>query len=444
MFSADQASVVRYVVKNPSINVLVHGRAGVGKSFVRDTCIEACTGTKTIVVGPTGLSIDTLPAKVEYKFTLSRFLCAKGSTLGDVALLGQRLAVPTSVLQRSQIFIEEAGMLSAAEFTALHRALVRTLGVHKPFGGVRLVLFCDLLQLRPVNNKFFWETTAFYEMDPNLVMFELTVNHRINDADPEAGEELENFLSALRTHTFHKNGRATAMMVYFFNYRKCPEDVLRLCSTNKLADEYNTARLEAWPGSMYVLVAKHNNKATVQREEIYIKRGVRVQVTRNIYSADGKMLAVNGSFGTFLDFHFEGKHVEDEPMLEQDTTTRLKCKKNTQWRLRLDINGKELDLSPYEFTDHDNETKKRLATIYQYPIQVAFAVTIHRVQGQTLNAVCVDGRELFDSQQMYTACSRVRTLHGLYCKDVSVVELQETPIDDRIVQFMQANNLSIL
>lgn len=77
-------------------------------------------------------------------------------------------------------------MVSCDEFAALDTHLRTALGVALPFGGLRVVLFCDVLQLQPVDGRYFWMTRPFVRLEQRIIVFELTTNHRIKDGDEEA------------------------------------------------------------------------------------------------------------------------------------------------------------------------------------------------------------------------------------------------------------------
>lgn len=76
------------------------------------------------------------------------------------------------------------------------------------------------------------------------------------------------------------------------------------------------------------------------------------------------------------------------------------------------------------------------------PLSLAYAVTVHRVQGQTLENVVFDGHNMFDSQHLYTAASRVRSLHSFYCKNVDVEALYTLQRDPRIDTFLREHGFS--
>lgn len=416
MASSDQREVVRFIVENPGTHVLVHGRAGVGKSYVRDMCVEQCGGVNTIVVGPTGLSIDAV--RTRHAYTLCRFLngCSEG---------GKGVVVDVGLLRRSQVVVEEAGMVSPREWVALDQTLRDVLGhPHVPFGGVRLVLFCDLLQLRPVDGHYFWNLPTFQPPRFAMTVFELTTNHRIGTQDREAAEEFENFLDVLRTH--RACGRAHGLLHYYFNRRNVPENVLRLCSTQARAEEHNKHMLAKSTAERYVF---QNVRKEGVETYLELKLDAPVQITRNIYDPDDHvLLAVNGTFGVF-------GGVEDDETLEEVDPGMIVCRpKSTMVVL----------------VRHGNNTRRiplvedRDALCYRFPVRLAYAATIHRVQGQTMDAVCVDGAQMFDPQQLYTACSRVRSMNHLYVKNVpyeSIVN-PRLEIDPEITRFLAMNKLA--
>lgn len=152
--SFEQACVVEYAAKNPGTHMLVHGRAGVGKSVVRDKIVEVCRGTKSIILGPTGMSINS-KMPTPFVYTCARFLKATPSSIKSVTKLASNgLLLADTLLRKSHLLLEEAGMISPTEFCALDLALQGVLKNTLPFGGLRLIIFCDVLQLKPVEGMY--------------------------------------------------------------------------------------------------------------------------------------------------------------------------------------------------------------------------------------------------------------------------------------------------
>lgn len=210
--------------------------------------------------------------------------------------------------------------------------------------------------------------------------------------------------------------------------------MLRVCSTNALADEYNQRRLDSWHNkTKFVFYTSLRSVATPQ-VYISLKYGVPVQITRNIYcqKSPGRLLAANGTFAVFVGV--DG--IKTNPKKRQHI---VQCRKADVHHLRLLVQTSSMtgDQSIPLPLMLDNG-------VYRFPVQLAFAVTIHRVQGQTLCAVCVNGAQLFDPQHLYMACSRVRSLSGLYCENMRPDTCISTKLtlDPNITTFLQANGLS--
>ena len=166
---------------------------------------------------------------------------------------------------------------------------------------------------------------------------------------------------------------------------------------------HNQAALETATGKSYWLSGSRAPEAT------HVRVGCRVQITHNIYS-NGDLLAVNGAFGTL------------EDVAAPSELVRCSGKKDpVRFRVRLDHGQRVVEFGAIAVCGTPKQEGPLNAYIsarsYEYPLQPAYAVTIHRVQGQTLPAAIVDCTDLFDAQQFYTACSRVRTLHGLYVQN---------------------------
>lgn len=438
---ANQKKIVDYIVGNPTQNVLVTGAAGTGKSWVRKAAYEQCKGINTIQIGPTGTSVRGL----KNSYTLMLFLGAEcGMSLPALIERGT-VTVTASYLQTAQIFLEEVALINAAEFDALHAILCRIMGrTDALFGGIRTVFFYDIMQLKPSSGKTFYESTVFTTLPLHTFRgFRLEGSNRITDTDAEDAAFFEDLLTAMRDSDM-SSPRIYEYILRDLNRVYVPPDVLHICATNKLVTHYNTLYIKSLAGLGIPTVTLHATTRSLSNtsiesvyiekhqvpEKIIIGKGSRVQFTSNLYrrNTPNQLHVTNGTFGIVNDIirvtGLTAPDCEDEDLddlfdaEEIDIYGKPVATKNTLVRVTLQDTNEIVCVRAKEYTYTDTTTGTPLLHVYQWPLTLAFATTVHRVQGMSLDRVCVVGTSMTSASLAYTACSRARTLRGLYGIDM--------------------------
>ena len=376
-------------------DLFVTGRAGTGKSTLLRTLRDSL-GQGCAVVAPTGL------AGVQ----------VGGQTIHSFFGLPPRLIQPEdirksrngAVMRRlDTLIIDEVSMVRADLMHGIDMSLRLNRGRSKePFGGVQLVLFGDLHQLPPVvdnqsagylhetfGGPFFFQAPAF--RDGRCVLLEL--GHVFRQSD----EDFIRVLNAIR------EGDAGPDELDLLNARVSPLSRLRdagdaviLTTTNAAATRINQAFLQALPGEEKVYTAtvtgEYSPGAYPTEADLVLKAGAKVILIRN----DSLKRWVNGTLA-------EVSRIEGE-------------------RVWIKIGKKEHELEPIAWesirfaydTTKDEITRTVAGTFSQLPVRLAWALTIHKAQGLTLDRVYIDlGRGAFAHGQTYVALSRCRTLEGL-------------------------------
>lgn len=434
-----QTEIVKYIVYNPTQWAIVHGGAGTGKSMVRDACVKACAGVNSIILGPTTSSISGIQS-CNQVYTIAQFVSAVDTIIQGFVDPKPTEAAPRPLtlesIRRSQILIDDAHVMASSDFSKLHLNLCRLLNNPIIFGGIRVILFTDFRQLRPIDEKCFWSTEVFNRHCKEFITFQLEINYRIHSNviapynDPEAREELDNLLHAMRTQSMDTNNRAASILIYFINNRRVPDTVLRICSKISIANAINTNILNKLDGTLFKLY-KHSpskKKTTLVDDCLLLKIGAKVQTTTRIalppQTLDNKPSSIcTGTIATVLSVDYTGTHIEDDPAEydETDNSLTLRANPKTKWRIKIKLEGPEsrtIDVAPIEMRGHNKSSGTTARKHHQWPLQLGFATTVRRVQGKTIDRVCVVGDDFTDPHELYTACSRVTSLHGLYCKDV--------------------------
>lgn len=256
MLTETQALVCSEVMASKCLTCIIHGKAGTGKSVLRDELLRQIPSA--ICLGPTGISVENSkhPNRVS---TIAHFLKAEKS-------------------HSKVIIIDEMSMVSAKDYTKLSRVI----------GKAKLILIGDFYQLQPPDRQYFFTCAEWKQRANNVAVWELYDVLRIDDNDQEAREELEFLLDSLRNGTFYTSPRARSLVDYILTTKRKHPDALVLCPTNEIADRINKLELDSIDDESY------NG----------FKEGCKVQVTKNVYKGP-VIIAANGALGVIN--HIEGK-----------------------------------------------------------------------------------------------------------------------------------------
>ena len=204
--------------------------------------------------------------------------------------------------------------------------------------------------------------------------------------------------------------------------RPLPDDTITLAATNQTANSINAKALAALPGKVKIAKANIDGEFGMQvpaEEELELKPGARVMFLRNDSFQDGSRW-VNGTLGTVI--KIDGAvHVATDEYPDDPVEVRPVVWEKIQYTYDQISNTVEADVH---------------ATFEQFPLRLAWAVTIHKSQGQTLDSAILDfGRGAFADGQAYVAFSRIRTLDGVYLS--RELKPSDIRVDARVVSFMR-------
>lgn len=375
-------------------NLFLTGRAGTGKTtLLRKFLSEA--GDKAVVLAPTGVAA----------------MNAGGQTIHSFFKLPPRLVeaqdvrrLPNARVVRAveTVVIDEISMVRADMLDAIDRSLKLNRGSKRPFGGVRMILSGDLHQLPPVvsadegpilherfGGSYFFNAPAFKEAEFSL----LALKHVFRQEDPR----FLALLGALRT------GRVTPAdelvlqrLVSGRSAADASDTHVVLTPNNANAFRINQSRLASLKGERKIFPAtvqgQFDEKSYPTELDLELKVGARVMMIRN--DPEGRW--VNGSLAHVAGFGSRTVIVE--------------------------IDGRAYEIEPaawekyrYDFEMDTKKVKREVVgTFKQMPLRLAYAVTIHKAQGLTLDKVFIDfDSGMFAHGQAYVAFSRARTLEGL-------------------------------
>jgi ATP-dependent exoDNAse (exonuclease V) alpha subunit len=419
--SADFKHVLDLLEKTGS-SLFLTGRAGTGKSTLLQL-FRKTTKKKTVVLAPTGIAA----------------LNVRGQTIHSFFGFPPRLLLPRDIRKSHKynlyknievIVIDEISMVRADMLDAIDRFLRINRENPLPFGGVQMVLIGDLFQLPPVvatqeERLYFQETyeTPFFFSASVMKEFEVE-KVELFKAYRQENRHFLRLLDAIRLN------QADWEDLEDLNTRFQPgfelaENYITLCPRNAKVDSINQRELSN-------LEAKeHLFQATVKGEfdprlyptdpTLRLREGAQVMFIKN----DPAGNFVNGTIGIVTEIGVDYIKVRSD---EKPSAGEIEATPMT-WEIIRYIQSKE----------NPNEIEAEvIGTFEQYPLRLAWAVTIHKSQGKTFDRVIIDmDRGAFESGQTYVALSRCRTLEGIVLKQK--IQPQDIIVDDRVVAFYEEN-----
>jgi len=397
-------------------NVFLTGAPGAGKTYVLNQFIKRAqrAGQRVAVTASTGIAASHLNGTTIHSWSGLGIL----DELHDEE--ARKLGASDKLIKRYNaadvLVIDEVSMLHGYRLDMINRLAKILRANDAPFGGLQVVLVGDLFQLPPVSRTsnvadFVHLSAAWAEL--NLQICYITEQHR-----QQGNDGLLELLEAMRQGAVeaHHGELLTARI----NQRPTENTVVtRLYSHNIDVDEINQRHLAALPGKGYVytMVTK-GSKAKLEQlakgllvpPELELKLGAEVMFVANNF-AEG---FVNGSRGQVVDFK------NDQPVVKL-------------------LNGKEITVEPHSWSL--SEDGRVRAEVSQLPLRLAWAITIHKSQGMSLDAAEIDLRRAFTPGMGYVALSRVRSLNGLYLQGLNAMAMNLHPqIYEFDINARQASN----
>jgi len=414
-------------IENTNNSYFITGKAGTGKStFIhyftkntsKDTLIFAFTGIAAINVGG-----QTLHSFFGFPF---KPLLPKDSEIRKFNVNFQKFKI---IQQAKTIIIDEVSMLRSDILEGLDFSLRINGGSQdKPFGGKQMIFVGDAFQLPPIvdrnsleleifskiyESEYFFDSPSFQILKPKL--FEFKNVHRQSDG------KFIMHLNKFRNYEIRNED------IEYFNERFYPsfipnmnDFVMMLTSTNYVANTENQRRINQLPYTSHWFKAKIDGDFSEDKyptlEILELKRSAQVMFVKNDSNENGRRW-VNGTIGKVNFIKNDFIEVELANGETYEVYKELWENRKFQW----DNNKKEI-------------TSKIIGTFEQFPLKLAWAITIHKSQGLSFDKVNIDlGRGAFVNGQLYTALSRCRTIEGLTLK--KKINRNDIIADNRLIEF---------
>lgn len=371
-------------------SVFLTGEPGSGKTYVVNKYAEYLRGcgVDPAVTASTGIAATHIGGVTIHSWS-GIGIKEKLSSSDLLAIVGRK-KIRKNIERANTLIIDEVSMLSGETFSMVDEVCRSIRENNLPFGGIQVILVGDFFQLPPVSRGkerllFAYESGAWKELNP--VVCYLTEQYRQRD------KIFLSALSAIRTNTFGESHRLSVLS-RMREYEDVPKDIPKIFSHNVDVDKINAEKLSGLPEKLVSFrmesigpkaLVEFLRRGCLSPEQLDLKKGASVMFTKNhqqgyfINGTLGKIINFSGERGLPIVETREGAHILAEPM---------------EWAIE--------------------EEGRVKAKISQIPLRLAWAITIHKSQGMSMDEAVIDLSGAFEYGQGYVALSRIRRLSGLY------------------------------
>ena len=432
------------LVNQSSRNIFLTGKAGTGKTtflkYIRDNsskqmAIVAPTGVAAINAG--GVTIHSFfqlpfsPFVPESKgFGNNDAIADKHSLLSRLRLTGEKKKV---IQELELLVIDEISMVRCDTLDAIDTVMrhIRQRRFER-FGGVQVLFIGDMFQLPPVVPEQEWRILSeFYNspyfFDSKVILDEPPVYIEFTKIYRQSEERFINLLNQVRNNEMDESGMEILDSRFQPAFRRSKDDGYIILTThNRKADTTNSEELQKITERTYSFNAKiegdFSEKAYPADEQLLLKIGAQVMFIKNDLEKVRRYF--NGKIGTVT-------RIEDDKIfvLCKNETDEIEVKKETWENIRYSVNKTTRQME-----------EDVLGSFTQYPLRLAWAITIHKSQGLTFEKAIIDAGEAFAPGQVYVALSRCTSLGGMILQ--SKVRSSSLHSDNRIVAFSQSRSSS--
>ncbi len=381
------------IILKTGANVFLTGEPGSGKTHTINEYVQYlhAHGIDPAITASTGIAATHIHGQTIHSWSgigIKKFLSPY-----ELDTIASNEHVIRRVRKTTVLIIDEVSMLDAATLDAVDQVCREVRQTAEPFGGIQVILVGDFFQLPPVTRgdekpSFAFRAKAWKSMSP-LVCY-LTEQYRQDD------DAFLALLAAIR------RGDWDGTHIGLLEDRMVTEDLImsdgaeltKLFAHNADVDTINTRALGSIdaPTNRYTMSDKGSaglvaalKKGCLSPEVLELKIGAIVMCTKN----NQQKGYVNGTLGTVTGFESSTKY----PIIRTH-------------------HGDEITIEPADWAVEDNGKVKAMIT--QLPLRLAWAITIHKSQGMSLDSALMDLRQVFEYGQGYVALSRVRSLSGLH------------------------------
>lgn len=416
------------VLEKTDRSLFVTGRAGTGKSTLLQL-FRNTTRKKTVVLAPTGVAALNVQGQTIHSFfgfpprVMTPKDAKQRSTRKDLLKLYRSLEV---------LVVDEISMVRADILDAMDMFLRVNRENFRPFGGVQVVFFGDLFQLPPVvkndpiEQQYFHDyyTTPYFfsahvMQEPDFILEHIELRKVFR----QESRHFLRLLDAVRTNMLDRDDLDD------LNERWEPDctpepGCITLCARNVTADRINQLALGALNSPIYTFDAKIEGTFDPTLYPVdasmSLRAGAQVMFVRN---DNDERQYVNGTIGTLTQVTASGNVTVE--------TIDGGSKKRT-----IHVIPAEWEIIRYRANEQGGIEAEVVGSFTQYPLRLAWGITIHKSQGKTFDKVLIDlGAGAFEHGQLYVALSRCRTLEGVFLRHA--IRPQDVITDERVVTYYE-------
>ncbi|CAA6805291.1 MAG: putative helicase [uncultured Sulfurovum sp.] len=389
-------------------NIFITGSAGTGKTYLLRQYIQYLKERRIhpTVVAPTGIAASHLKGQTIHSF----FALGIRDTVVDngyVAFLLEKSYLKSRFSKLKVLIIDEVSMVSPEIFSSMDKVLRAFKNNPEPFGGVQVVISGDFFQLPPVSRefkekRFAWQSPVWKSLELKSCYLEEKFrqddNRLIFVLDEIRSGEVSQKSQSILEQCFHTelNSKLTATKLFTHNV---DVDRINIEELNRLKGKSQTFKYTSKGTAKNI---EKIFKTALVLEELTLKKGAMVIFIKN----NPEKFYVNGTTGMVVGFE------NDIPVVKTSTGQKIRVVAE-DWTL-------------------ENDKGENVATVSQMPLRLAWAITIHKSQGMTLDAVQIDLSQTFEVGQGYVALSRIRNIEGLQLLGLNEMALKVEPLTLRI------------
>ena len=418
--------------------IFLTGKAGTGKTtFLKH--IVTHTHKKSIIVAPTGIAaLNAGGVTIHSLFQLPFGAYVPEKQSNSTPQFQVKVNDPSSLIRHLQmheskrkllremelLIVDEVSMLRADLLDAMDMVLRHIRKKNTAFGGVQVLFIGDLLQLPPVVKNEEWAVlkpfyNSIYFFDARVLQQEKPVYIELDKIYRQADETFISLLNNLRNNQISEADIALLNQYYRPDFKPgTEENYITLTTHNYKAQELNRQFLQELKNKSYFFEAEiekdFNENSYPIEKTLELKKGAKIMFVKN--DPSGAQRFFNGKIGlvSYLD-------AEDIEVQFEDKST-LRLEKYTWENIK------------YILNESSNEIEEQVAgTFTQYPVKLAWAITVHKSQGLTFDKAIVDIGSAFAPGQAYVALSRLRSLNGLVLS--SAIKYQGIQQDNKVSEF---------